>query len=73
VHRDLKNSENIDIKIADFGFATRIPDGKYENLECGSPYYMAPEIIAGSRYRFEVDIWSIGVIAYFLLCGEPPF
>jgi serine/threonine protein kinase len=82
VHRDLKpenillsskNPVDLNIKIADFGFATRIPDDKYETLQCGSPFYMAPEIVDGKRYRFEVDIWSIGVIAYYLLCGQPPF
>jgi len=73
VHRDLKpenlllsskNTEDLNVKIADFGFATRILDDNYETLSCGTPFYMAPEIIEGRRYRFEVDIWSIGVIAY---------
>ncbi len=61
------------IKIADFGFATRIPEGSFETLQCGSPYYMAPEIVSGNKYGHKVDIWSIGVITYYLLCGYPPF
>ena len=80
MHRDLKpenilltKTKGFEIKIADFGFATRIPKGGYETLTCGSPYYMAPEIISGEKYRFEPDIWSIGVITYFLLCGNFPF
>ena len=80
MHRDLKpenilltKSEGLNIKIADFGFATRIPEGGYETLTCGSPYYMAPEVVSGKKYRHEADIWSIGVITYFLLSGQPPF
>jgi len=79
VHRDLKpenillSSKNDDasIKIADFGFAKRMADGL--STACGTPGYVAPEIINGTEYGEAVDIWSLGVITYILLCGYPPF
>jgi len=82
VHRDLKpenllltsRSDDANIKIADFGFAKRITMND-EGLEtaCGTPGYVAPEILEGKKYGKEVDVWSIGIITYILLCGYPPF
>ncbi len=81
VHRDLK-PENLllmsldndaDIKICDFGFAKRIVDLSPEETACGTPGYVAPEILRGDPYGAEVDIWSLGVICYVLLAGYPPF
>ena len=59
--------------IADFGFATKIPEGEKEDLQCGTPIYMAPEVVRGLEYECEVDIWSTGVITYILLSGDAPF
>ena len=82
VHRDLKlenillesqDKNDFRIKIADFGFARKIPDGETEDLQCGTPIYMAPEIVKGLPYQCEVDIWSTGVITYILLSGDAPF
>lgn len=84
VHRDLKpenllltsKEDNANIKIADFGFAKRldmVDDGDGLSTACGTPGYVAPEILEGQRYGSSVDIWSIGVISYILLCGYPPF
>jgi len=82
VHRDIKlqnilldskDMDNINIKIADFGFAKHIPLGEKLDLKCGTPNYMAPELIRGLEYEFEVDIWATGVIAYYLLAGSHPF
>ena len=82
MHRDLKPEnilleselpDNLDIKLSDFGFATYLKPEGGENLQCGSPLYMAPEIIRCEDYTDRVDIWSTGVIAYILLCGRPPF
>ena len=82
IHRDLKPEnilleselpDNLDIKLSDFGFATYLKPEGGENLQCGSPLYMAPEIIRCEDYTDRVDIWSTGVIAYILLCGRPPF
>eukprot|EP01029_Cantina_marsupialis_P007159 TRINITY_DN1791_c0_g1_i1.p1 TRINITY_DN1791_c0_g1~~TRINITY_DN1791_c0_g1_i1.p1 ORF type:complete len:324 (+),score=99.40 TRINITY_DN1791_c0_g1_i1:115-1086(+) len=79
-HRDLK-PENLlyasphsdVIKIADFGLAKLIDESKMMQTACGTPGYVAPEILIGSGYGAEVDLWSLGVIAYILLCGFPPF
>lgn len=81
VHRDLKpenllltsETDDIDIKIADFGFAKRICDLKDNEPPCGTPGYVAPEILRRDRYGAEVDIWSMGIICYVLLAGYPPF
>ena len=79
VHRDLK-PENLllasmtndsDIRLADFGFAKRVT--KALSTQCGTPGYVAPEILKGEKYGLSVDMWSIGVITYILLGGYPPF
>jgi calcium/calmodulin-dependent protein kinase I len=81
VHRDLKpenilmssKADDADIKVADFGFAKRINELSSRESPCGTPGYVAPEIIRGDPYGSEVDIWSMGVICYVLLAGYPPF
>ncbi|KAF1815383.1 kinase-like protein [Eremomyces bilateralis CBS 781.70] len=80
VHRDLK-LENIlldkhgNVKLVDFGF-TREYEGKSSYLQtwCGTVCYSAPEMLKGEKYAGEkVDVWSLGIILYALLCGELPF
>ncbi|XP_051745710.1 serine/threonine-protein kinase DCLK2 isoform X13 [Ctenopharyngodon idella] len=80
VHRDIK-PENLlvceypngtkSLKLGDFGLATVVEGPLY--TVCGTPTYVAPEIIAESGYGLKVDIWAAGVITYILLCGFPPF
>ncbi|XP_069563396.1 serine/threonine-protein kinase DCLK1-like isoform X1 [Brachyistius frenatus] len=80
VHRDIK-PENLlvfehhdgskSLKLGDFGLAT-IVNGPLFTV-CGTPTYVAPEIVAETGYGLKVDIWAAGVIAYILLCGFPPF
>jgi len=80
-HRDLKlenilyetKEEDSMIKITDFSLAKIIPDDVFAITACGTPGYVAPEILEGSGYGKEVDYWSIGVILYTLLWGLPPF
>lgn len=62
-----------EIKIADFGFAKRVPLESSLRTQCGTPGYVAPEILEGVPYGTKVDMWSLGVIVYILLGGYPPF
>ncbi|MGH0167072.1 UNVERIFIED_CONTAM: hypothetical protein FKN15_052462 [Acipenser sinensis] len=59
------------LKLGDFGLAT-VVEGPLHTV-CGTPTYVAPEIIAETGYGLKVDIWAAGVITYILLCGFPPF
>ncbi|KAL8731764.1 MAG: hypothetical protein Q9166_003211 [cf. Caloplaca sp. 2 TL-2023] len=82
VHRDIK-PENIlladkelSIKLADFGLAKIIGEESFTTTLCGTPSYVAPEILENSRHRKytrAVDVWSLGVVLYICLCGFPPF
>mmetsp|Transcript_906 Transcript_906/g.1241 ORF Transcript_906/g.1241 Transcript_906/m.1241 type:complete len:348 (-) Transcript_906:134-1177(-) len=80
-HRDLKpenlllhsNDNDSDIKIADFGFAKRVSGPNSLSTQCGTPGYVAPEILEGVPYGTKADMWSLGVIVYILLGGYPPF
>lgn len=68
------NFNNIDIKLIDFGFANINKKGKRElNEFLGTPYYMAPEIINSLPYGQEVDIWSLGVLIYYIIEFNFPF
>ena len=80
IHRDLKLgnlfiSEKMEIKVGDFGLATKLEfDGERKRTVCGTPNYIAPEILEGKTgHSFEVDVWSLGVIMYTLIIGKPPF
>ncbi|KAG0641111.1 kinase-like domain-containing protein [Tuber brumale] len=82
VHRDIK-PENIllcdadlTVKLADFGLAKIIGEDSFTTSLCGTPSYVAPEILEPSRnrkYTRAVDMWSLGVVLYICLCGFPPF
>ncbi|XP_068780918.1 calcium/calmodulin-dependent protein kinase type IV-like isoform X2 [Struthio camelus] len=81
VHRDLK-PENLlyatpapdaPLKIADFGLSKIVEDQVTMKTVCGTPGYCAPEILRGCAYGPEVDMWSLGIITYILLCGFEPF
>ncbi|XP_064161671.1 calcium/calmodulin-dependent protein kinase type 1D-like isoform X1 [Anguilla rostrata] len=80
VHRDLKpenllyysQDENAKIMISDFGLS-KMDDLCAMSTACGTPGYVAPEVLAQKPYGKAVDCWSIGVITYILLCGYPPF
>jgi len=80
-HRDLKPAnllmtdpeDDASIKIADFGFAKRVRKPKSLSTKCGTPQYVAPEVLAGKLYDTQADMWSIGIIIFTLLAGHPPF
>uniref|UniRef100_A0A3Q2PGG6 Calcium/calmodulin-dependent protein kinase IGb n=1 Tax=Fundulus heteroclitus TaxID=8078 RepID=A0A3Q2PGG6_FUNHE len=80
VHRDLKpenilyysQDEESKIMISDFGLSKMAENG-IMSTACGTPGYVAPEVLAQKPYSKAVDCWSIGVITYILLCGYPPF
>ena len=82
IHRDIK-PENLlfstkvpstrVIKVSDFGLARFISNETLATTTCGTPGYVAPEILEQKPYGKECDYWSIGVVLYILLCGFPPF
>ena len=83
IHRDIKPENLIfetkyqisRIKLVDFGFATVVNDssGKPSKYLCGTPGYMAPEVIKDMSYTTGVDMWGLGVVIYILLSGTMPF
>ncbi|KAG0221490.1 hypothetical protein BGX31_009797 [Mortierella sp. GBA43] len=80
VHRDLKpenilvmDKETMTVKISDFGLAKMIGEQVLMNTICGTPSYVAPEVIRDGKYGKSVDMWSLGVVLYICLCGFPPF
>jgi len=79
IHRDLKphnvllTSDRKTLKIADFGFAKMIGSEALAETMCGSPLYMAPEILLKKPYTSKADLWSVGVMLYEVLCATHPF
>lgn len=80
VHRDLKpenllvhkkSSGQVILKLADFGLAMEVKSPIF--TVCGTPTYVAPEILEETGYGLKVDMWAAGVITYIMLCGFPPF
>ena len=62
------------VKIGDLGLATRVDfEGERKRTLCGTPNYIAPEVICKKGHSYEVDVWSMGCILYTLLVGRPPF
>lgn len=61
------------LKLADFGFAKHIPGGKRTYTLCGTPDYLAPEIILNKGHGRAVDWWALGILIYEMLAGYPPF
>merc|ERR1712159_106873 len=85
IHRDLKPEnillvspdDNTNCKVADFGLSRLFPEGSARQQQagtlCGTPGYVAPEVLERVPYSYAVDVWSLGVITYITVCGFPPF
>lgn len=79
IHRDLKLgnlflNDEMEIKIGDFGLATKLDHhGERKKTLCGTPNYIAPEMLNKKGHSYEVDIWALGCILFTLLVGKPPF
>jgi tRNA A-37 threonylcarbamoyl transferase component Bud32 len=80
MHRDIKpenilisDTDGLVIKIIDFGLSKIIPHSQKTNLIVGTLNYTAPEVLKKKTYNYKVDIWSFGILAYYLLCGSFPF
>lgn len=61
------------VKLVDFGFAKRLENGKKTWTFCGTPEYVAPEVIMNKGHDISADYWSLGVLMFELLTGTPPF
>jgi serine/threonine protein kinase len=79
-HRDVKlenlllDETKTHVKLIDFGFSTCIPHERKVKIFCGTPSYMAPEIVSKIEYSGPpADIWAMGVLLFALLCGKFPF
>nr|KAF6349721.1 hypothetical protein mMyoMyo1_015374 [Myotis myotis] len=79
VHRDLKLSnfflnKNMEVKIGDLGLAARVgPGGRCHRVLCGTPNFLAPEVVSRNGHSCQSDIWALGCIMYMVLTGNPPF
>ena len=79
IHRDMKLgnlflNKDMEIRVGDLGLSAKLNDqSERKKTICGTPNYIAPEIIAGKSHSFEVDVWSLGVILFTMLFGKPPF
>ncbi|XP_062920546.1 serine/threonine-protein kinase PLK3 [Mobula hypostoma] len=79
LHRDLKLgnffiNDNMEVKVGDFGLATKLlPVDQRKRTICGTPNYLAPEVLNKQGHGPEADIWSLGCVMYTMLFGRPPF
>jgi len=65
--------ERFMLKIADFGFARHLSGVDLAETMCGSPLYMAPEILSGEKYDAKADLWSVGAVLFEMIAGKTPF
>ncbi len=81
VHCDMKpknlllldDHDDVNVKLSDFGFATRVYEPRSLTKQCGTPFFVSPEVLMRSPYDQQSDMWSVGVIMYLLLGGDLPF
>ena len=67
------DDDDVEIKLSDFGFAARVYEPRSISKQCGTPFFVAPEVLMRSPYDQQSDMWSVGVIMYLLLGGDLPF
>ena len=65
--------DDLNLKLIDFGFASKFERDNGMTLILGSPLYMAPELVKREKYDDKVDVWALGCIMYLLLSGQTPF
>jgi calcium-dependent protein kinase len=68
-----KPTDDLIVKVTDFGFSRYFKQGEEMDLPLGSPLYMSPEIVCKTQYDQRVDTWAVGVLTYIMLTGTPPF
>lgn len=68
-----KDNDTAIVKVSDFGLARFVEGDSFATTTCGTPGYVAPEILSELPYNQSCDFWSVGVVLYILLAGEPPF
>jgi len=78
IHEEMRQeanfpSDHFALKIADFGFARHLQTSSLAETLCGSPLYMAPEILQHHRYDAKADLWSVGTVLFEMVAGKPPF
>lgn len=79
IHRDLKldniliDNNTKKVKVIDFGYSIRCKPNEKHTISCGTPSYMAPELVKKASYDSGVDIWACGIILYKILTGVFPF
>jgi len=69
----LDDHDDVNVKLSDFGFATRVYEPRSLTKQCGTPFFVSPEVLMRSPYDQQSDMWSVGVIMYLLLGGDLPF
>lgn len=73
IRERLEREEDIEVRLADFGFATFLGPNEMISFYCGTPLNMAPEILNDAFYTHKVDLWSLGVAIFEAIFGVPPF
>lgn len=79
VHRDIKLgnlflTEKMELKVGDFGLAVEVQDDVRRRTMCGTPNYIAPEVLDSNiGHSYQCDIWAVGVIMFAMIIGKPPF